>query len=475
MAEPVDSAVILQDVLNIHQELYMKNYVEQYARSGQVVNKYFAPSSEIASGDGITAQNEHGPSDSVRVSTDPLSAIASPSMFNPVNVKIRMNQQTPTSSDFTRYSGSAQVTDIDIENAGKGAIVDLVARVHNQVTPDYEEKKAVLRHQPRTALLCTVNGTPKQADRRVFSLCTASATNSTGMRIQITGGSPSYFKQNWRYDFYDQTTGVLLAGNVVCSSMPNTGDTGGASIGFAFTSAGTGVQPAQVSTGSLANVATGNQVYISGTKNQGPYSLGSYFATPAATGDSFIGGVNRESPAYQWMVPRQTREDASGNSRITKTMFNDLQIAMNFNDEAGFGVTITSDLTLHQAMRDEIGEQSFIQLPIDDSRMKRFAQFGIQGLIYQSPAFGVVQIVADPLHPANEVRVISIQDWMCYFYGHKGLKQMPGDTGGGWYRMNDAAPNTGRGLVWKCDWYSLECDWCKRPWRNGRITHVSAS
>lgn len=474
MAEPIDSAVILQDVLNVHQEMYMKNYVEQYARSGQVVNKYFSPASEIASGDGVTAQNEHGPSDSVRVSTDPLGALSSPGVFNPVNVKIRFNQQTPSSSDFTRYSGSAQVTDIDIENAGRGSIVDLVQRLHNQVVPDYEEKRAVLRHQPRTALLCAVNGTPKQANRRIFSLCTATATNATGMRIQISGGSPAYFKQNWRYDFYSSDGTTLHAGNVVCSSMPNTGDTGGPSIGFAFTSAGTGVQPSAVSTGSLGSVATGDLVYISGTKDQGPYSLGSYFATPAATGDSFIGGVNRESPTYHWMVPRQTREDASSNARITKSMFNDLQIAMNFNDEAGFGVSITSDLTLHQAMRDEIGEPSFIQLPIDDSRMKRFAQFGIVGLIYQSPAFGVVQIVADPLHPANEIRVISTNEWKTYFYGFKGLKRMPGDTGGGWYRMNDVAPNTGRGLVYKCDWYSLECDWHPRPWRNGRITHVSA-
>lgn len=475
MAEPIDSAVILQDVLNIHQEMYMKNYTEQYARSGQVVNKYFQPASEIASGDGITAQNEHGPSDSVRVSTDVLSALASPGVFNPVNVKIRMNQQTPASSDFTRYSGSAQVTDIDIENAGRGSIVDLVQRVHNQVTPDYEEKRAVLRHQPRTALLCTVNGTPKQNDRRIFSLCTATASNTAGMRIQISGGSPAYFKQNWKYDFYDQATGALLAGNVVCTDMPNTGDTAGASIGFAFTAAGTGVQPSQVSTGSLGSVATGNQIYISGTKNQGPYSLGSWFSTPAATGDSFIGGVNRESTNYRFLLPRQTREDASANARITKSMFNDLQIAMNFNDEAGFGVSITSDLTLHQAMRDEIGEQSFTQLPIDDSRMKRFAQFGIQGLIYQSPAFGIVQVVADPLHPANEVRVLSTNEWKTYYYGFKGLKRLPGDTGAGWYRMNDVAPNTGRGLVWKCDWYSLECDWHPRPWRNGRITHVAAS
>lgn len=475
MAEPIDSAVILQDVLNIHQELYMKNYTEQYARSGQVVNKYFAPASEIASGDGITAQNEHGPTDSVRTSTDVLSALASPGMFNPVKVKIRMNQQTPTASDFTRYSGSAQVTDIDIENAGRGAIVDLVQRVHNQVTPDYEEKKAVLRHLPRTAQLCSVNGTPKQNDRRVFSNCTATASNTAGMRIQISGGSPAYFKQNWRYDFYDSTGVTLLAGNVVCTDMPNTGDTGGASIGFAFTSSGTGVQPSHVSTGNLGSVTTGSLVYISGTKNQGPYSLGAYFGTIAATGDSFIGGVNRESSTYRWMVPRQTREDASSNSRITKSMFNDLQIAMNFNDEAGFGVTITSDLTIHQAMRDEIGEQSFIQLPITDDRMKRFAQFGINGLIYQSPAFGVVQIVADPLHPANVVRVISIQDWMTYYYGFKGLKRLPGDTGAGWYRMNDVAPNTGRGLVWKCDWYSLECDWCRRPWRCGQINKVSAA
>lgn len=474
MAEPVDSAVILQDVLNIHQEQYMKKYPEQYARSGQVVNRYFKPGSEVGIGDGITMQTETGASDTVRTSTDVLSALASPNMFNPQAIKIRMNQQSPSLSDFTRYSGSAQVTDIDIENAGRGSIVDLVKRVHNQVAPDYEEKKAVLRHQPRSALLCTVNGTPKQADRRVIANCTASATNSTGMRLQITGGSPAYFKQNWRYDFYDSTGTTLHAGNIMCSAMPNTGDTNGASVSFQFNSSGTGVLPAQVSTGSLASVVAGDQIYISGTKGQGPYSLGAYFGTIAATGDSFIGGVNRESPANNWLVPRQTREGAT-NARITKSMFNDLQIAMNFNDEAGFGMVITSDLTIHQAMRDEIGEQSFIQLPTSDERMKRFAQFGYTGLIYQSPAFGVVQIVADPLHPANVIRALSLQDWNCYYYGFKGLKQVPGDIGGGWYRMNDSAPNTGRGLVYKCDWYSLECDWCDRPWRNGQINAVQAN
>ena len=52
---------------------------------------------------------------------------------------------------------------------------------------------------------------------------------------------------------------------------------------------------------------------------------------------------------------------------------------------------------------------------------------------------------------------------------------MPGDGGKpGWYRMNDTAPNSGRGMIYKMDFYMVLMDFCYKAWVNAEIANVTS-
>lgn len=464
MAEPQDTATLLEDVSEIVQTQYMGEYDEHYNRWGRTTNKLFKPATEIATGNGITAQTEVAPSDTARASDDILSEFHSPDSFEAVTLALRLNQLTPGSNDFTRFDSSAQVSDPDVKNSGRGAIVDLVKRIYNQVMPDFEEKLAIHRHLDRTAQVALVNGTPEANSGHHLSVSTGTATNALGGRVAIDAGSIAALRRGSRIDFVTAATTTKVAGNVRVTDR----NTAELTIGFEFVSTGI---TARQSTGNLASIANNNEIYFAGEQDKGMYSLGAWFSRPAATGDSFIGGVNRQTAANRYLIPTATREGLT-EAPLTKSMFDDLAIAMGFQSEDEIGVVFMSDLVMHQRIRNEIGEDSFIQIPTSDARMKRFAHFGNVGLIYQHPTFGVVQITADPLSIPNRVRVIVPETWRTYWAWFRGLQPVR-ENGGHWYRTNQATPNTGKGLIWKADWYGVLVDWCRKPWMNGEILNIT--
>lgn len=470
MAEPLDSAFTLDDATALVQQQYFPELVEEYpGRFGMILNRIFKPYKEEITGDGKTLQVETSPADTVRASTSPLGAMAAPDAFQTSTIKVRFSQTT-TANDFTKFSAAAQVTDIDVKEAGKGSIVDLVKRIAQQVIPNYDEHTAILNHLPRTALIGTVAATPKQNDNFTISSCTATASNTAGMRFYMTNGSPAAIRRGTRLDFINPSTGVVNAGNVLVTDTAP-GDPTGPSFGVEFVSSGI---TAKISTGNLANVANADQIYFSGEKNAGIYGLGAYFGRPAATGDSFIGAVDRMAKGYRWMNPTATREGSSS-AIVTASHFDDLQVAMGFRVEAGQnGMVIMTDPKIAQKLRNEVFQSVVIQQPLDDSSAKRFANFGSVGLNYQSPQFGTVKIMADPLCPPNTIRLIDPETWKYLFYGFRGLQPVI-ENGGQWYRMNENTPNTGRSLIWKADWYSLQTGWCTKPWLNGSILNVTAS
>ncbi len=464
MAEPADSATILEDVDEIIQTKYMKEYDEQYTRMENVTNKLFKPATEVATGDGITAQVEIASSDSTRITNSILSDFPSPDAFEPASVRLRLNQNTPSSNDFSRFASSAQVSDPDVQNAGRGAIVDLVKRIKDQVMPDFEEKLAIHRHIGRTAQIALVNGTPESNNAISLAVSTGTASNTNGLRVAIDNGSIAALKRGTRIDFVDAATTTVLAGNVrVTDTNPSD-----LSIGVEFVSTGI---TARQSTGNLASVGDNDEIYISGEQDQGLYSFGAWFTRPALTGDSFIGGVDRQASVYRFMNTTATRE-GSTTAPLTKSMFNDLAIAMGYKQTEEYGVVVMSDLNMHQRIRDEIGEEALNILPNTDSRLKRFAHFGTIGLVYQHPSFGVVQITADPLAVSNRILFIVPETWRTYWAWRKGLQPIS-ENGGHWYRMSQSTPNTGKGLFWKADWYGVLCDWCRKPWKNGQILNVN--
>lgn len=464
MAEPIDSAAFLEDVSALAQTQYFPELLGQYpGRFGINTNKWFKPAEKVAVGTGITVQVEVAPADSARFTDDVLSAIAAPDTLDPASVTIRFNKTDATANDFSRVSASVQTSEYDIQEAGRGAIVDFVERVYRNVKSDFEEKLAIHRNLARTSLLALVNGTPTQNDHRLHASATATASNTAGVRFPIDNGSIARFRRGSRIDVVS-AAGVVRATNIRVTDV-NTQDD---SIGCEFVSTGI---TARQSTGNVANIADDDEIFFSGERNKGIYSVGAWFTMPAATGDSFIGGLNRQSQANRWMVPTVTREGVAS-AQVTTAMFNDLAIAMGYKDEAGIGGILVSDPKVHQRLRGQIGEDAFIQNPIDASRMKRFAHFGNIGLMYQHPTFGLIQVTADPLMPNTTVRFLVPETWRTYYYASKGLQPIR-ENGGHWYRLNENTPNTGKGLIWKADWFATLCDFCHQPYKNGAILNIT--
>lgn len=469
MAEPFDSAWLLEDSSAIIQQQYFSEFTEESpGRFGSTVNKYFKPSAEAITGDGKTMQIELAPGDTVRFGTDPLGAFASPDMFQSGTLKVRFNKATTSANDFSTVSASAQTNDIDLEVAGRGSIVDFVERMYKQIMPEYDEKLAIHRHIGRTALVGTVNSTPPKLNNAPnMDSASGTATNAGGARFAVSAGSIAYFRAGTRIDIYNGATPVVR--NVAVTDS-NPADL---SIGVQYV---TGSNPVRNSDGpgTLASVASGYSIYFAGERNAGMYSLGAYFAAPATGGtDSFIGGVDRNSAAYRWLIPTSTRVAATS-AVLTKAMVDDLAIAMGYRTEDENGPVITTSPDLHQKLRNEYTEAAFLNIPDGDNRLKRFANFGSMGLNYQHPVFGLVKVISDVLHTPGTVRCITPETWRSLYYGFRGLKQMPGQKGG-WYRVTEATPNTGLSKVWKCDWYALQTDWCSQPWKNGQILNVTAS
>jgi len=476
MAEPRDSSTILEDVASLIQQAYMTEWVDETpAMFGKTTNKLFKPAAKSVGGDGITMQYKYAQQDNVRFARDPLGSIASPKTFTPGTVKIRWNKNDLTAHDFNSVSASVQVDDVDRRLKGEGSIIDFAQELFSSIMGQFDNKLAIHRHLPRTGQVALVNGTPTLNNRLYVSGATGTATNAGGGRVAIDNGSIACFPAGTYIDFINPSTGAVRAGNIMVTDN-NRADN---SIGFAYIQDTTIIETGNVATmrssGNLANVADNDIIVFSGEYGVGGmYSLGAYFATPAATGDSFF-AKDRNDQRYRWLVPTTTRQGSTAAS-LTQSMFDDLSIAMGltFEEEQG-GYTWVMDLTMHNALRSLLGETAFREIPIDSPDRKKFMNFGTSGLNYQSPTFGMVKILADPLSPANVVRVINPETWRTYFYGWKGLEPFMASQGGGqWYRIPSTTPGEGLSKFWKADWYAAGMvDWCDRPFANGQIANVT--
>ena len=471
MAEPFDSATFLEDVSAVAQTVYMKNFDENWgSRFGRVSNQLYNYGSEAIGGNGATKQVELAPASTVRASTNMLATNASPDSFEPGTLQVRFNRQTASSNDFTQLNSAVEIDDITIRNGSAGTIVDVAQRIYSQVMPDYDEHMAVLNNLPRTGLMGTVAATPKQNDNIVIASCTATASNTAGMRFYITDGTIAMFRRGTRLDFANASTGALYAGNVRVTDV-NPGDPTGPSVGVEFITTGI---TARISTGNLANVVSGAKIYFSTETGAGLYGIGAWMSRPAATGDSFIGGVNRMSSANRWTITQATREGSTA-STVTANMFDDLANSMGFRIEPDQnGMVVVTDPKLHQKLRNEIFQSVVIQQPLDDSTKERFANFGSVGLNYQHGHFGTIKIMSDPLCPPNTIRVLDPKTWKMLYYAFNGLQPV-GGTRGNFYRTTETTPNTGQSLVWKADWYAIQCGWCDMPWRNASILNATAT
>lgn len=468
MAEPNDAAVMLEDALELVQEEYFDKYEEQYhSRFGSTTNKCFMPDPLPVQGDGRTMQYEVGPSDTVRFQLNPLGNIANAQRIDPGKIKVRWNRASTAAHDFTQVSARCQFDIYTLEEGKGGTIVDLSDRIYNSIQRDFDEKLAIMRHSDRTGQIALVNGAPKQNDRESYADAAATPTNATGMRLKVDTGSIAVIRPNARYDFIRPSSGAVIAGNVRCTDIPNFADR---SAGFELLTTGiTG----EIGTGNLANVADNDIIVFSGCYNAGLYSFGAYFSAPTAN-ESFICGADRTDAGYRWMIPQRFMN--SGTARpLTKGLFNDAAIACGFfGEDTQSGTVWMADPTQHQKVRDELGEESFIQTSTNASFGARYMNFGSVGLNYQHGTFGTVKIVSDPLCRQDRILILQNETWKTLSYGWKGLKPLK-EGGGHWYRMNQNTPNSGKGLIMCADWVGNVCDWGTKPWKNAVIGDLSVA
>lgn len=466
MAEPYDSATTLLDLSAVLQEQYFTDFIELTVRNHDDLNRMFEFMPEPVVGDGKNFQMETGPGDSVRSNIDPLADVAAPNRFNAASIKIRWNQNDTSAHDFCRMSGSAQVDYYTMENGGKGAIVDTAERIFRQVTQDYSEKLAIHRQLGRNPILGLVNGTPAQNDAVFFADCAATPTNTTGAKLTVDSTSIGYFREGQILDFYDPTNSVYSCQKVEVTDV-NYVDS---SIGLQFNMSGL---PSRQSSGTLADIANNDQIFFSGERNAGMYSIGSTMAAP--TNDtSYLAGLNRVTAANRWANPhRYSAGTSSANVVVDKSHINGAARVMQYRRNNNNGVVVICQIDLHDTLRDSYGEDAFVPMPTDAANQKRFAHLGFVGLNYQHPTFGMLQIMSHSLYTPNVVDILTPNRWKTAVYGTKEWKWIPGQNGP-WYRVGSATPGNGDSLIYKADGLTNVVDFCTVPKDNCRVLYVSA-
>lgn len=464
MAEPFASSttLTLDAVSAVIQEQYFPQFIEQINRAGATTNRLFKPSGSPVVGDGIWFQNETAPSDTVRLNTDMLANDQQPSPFTAAKIKARFNQSDPTSNDFTRFAGVGRVDMWTLENGSGGTIIDIAQRIYQEIFTGYDFTLARARNANRTLKLCETS-TKTNSDGLYSGGCSAYTTGATSCRLVITAGSIANLAQGSRIDIYTSGGVIVFSDAVVVSCNP--ADPAGPSVSLARYNSS--------STANFDSVTSGQYVYPVGQKDQGMYSMGAWFSRPTST-DSFIGGVNRFTPANQWLVTTATREGQTARL-IQKSDFDALANAMNFIQDGTIPISVAiTDVPMNTALREAIGNDALITWPSTGGNDDRYANFGSMGLLWQHPAFGKVSILADPLAVSNTVRFMVPDDWMALSSRFNGLHWMPG-TQGIWNRMVADTPNTGYGYFFQCDAVAAHLDYCKRPRYQGQILNVTSS
>lgn len=461
-----NATTVLSDVIDLTFELYLNEYLETSHRfSGRNTNRLFSPSDTPVGSDGINVKLETARTDTIRPSRDPLSSIPTPGAPTAAELKIRFAEGDPTNNDFMRLAGAGQVSHLEVtkaamagDSARRGAIADLADRTFKQISEDYEDKLAALRHVGKSGQLALVNGNIVQNDSNVYADCTGTGF-STSARIKVDGGSVAVFQDGRTFDIYKSAgTDPIMA--TVTDYNP-----ADSSVGFTVHA------DSGANFGSTANAYDNGAIYFSGAKDDGMYSLGEWFTKPGSS-DSFIGGKDRLSTSWRHLIPT-TYEAGSSSAAVTikRSHFNSLSESMQFVREEEETVAILTGLRLHNSLRDELGEDSLI---FDKPMQSEKYNFGSRSIGYVHPAFnGRVDIMADALAPEDRVRFLVLDDWESFHYGHKGLEFLPGEIAGHWYRLSEANASEGRSLFYKCDAVAMGVvDYCKNPRRQGQILYV---
>ena len=471
MAAPFDNSVLNGLALfdAIAQEQYYDKALEHSFTSGKKTNMLFDFRKSAVTGDGETFQAKTGIGDSARVSRDPYSDFVTGRPFTAKNYKVRWNaDDTSAGHDFSHIDTCVQIGLYDLKRAADGGnMLSLVDTIVGDNLKDVEHKMAMLRRMGQTAQMGTVNGTPKQDDSNFIADC--ASTPVAHARVQVDNCAAVWFRKNMYVDIYDSSD--VLRWEKVLVNFINFADTdtnagSACSIGLEFVTGTT--------TGATANLtalADNDKIYLSGAKNKGAISVEAWMTAPTSSSDTLF-NRDRLSRDYQWMLP--TRVVANSTAvKISRAHLNKAANARGFvNDDVDAALLACCNPLIADSLRNQFEEGAFFDINSDDSRAKRFANFGMIGLNYQHPALGLIKIVGDEFMKPTTLDMYTVGSWLRLHYGSPGLQMLPGPLNG-FNRLPSAVAGAPLSKHFSKDGYIDFVDICEDPNKQVRITNVT--
>lgn len=431
---------------------------------GNVTNRMFSPAQELAYGDGKVFQLQTRRSDSARSSRLATNDFKDQRRLTTAKVKLRYHDEDESLNDFHTIDTSAEVGHMELMAGPSEAVaINIVDRLMAEVPMGVDESVSRLIHAGSTGQIGTVDGTPKDADGVDYDSATSYTSGSTAAIFKISGFGADSLQPGMRLDAYS-AAGALLADEMEVIRK-NTTDN---SVWVSLVTTG----PNQSSVANLNSLADAAVLYRSDEKDKGMKSSPANWVATPTSGESFIGGVNRLSTAYAWMIAHLSRASASSTT-IKKSHLDDY-----FNALGGLrgrnepNSTVTPSLCMHPShedtLREEIGEDAFTTVPANHDGMYNF---GEERLTYIHPVAGRIVLVSDSLAPRDKVRIYIPEDWKRVNYGFQGLQFMPGDIG--MFRQKDGATAGVGSKYFRAEAYTVLGFMCMRPERQGCIFNVT--
>lgn len=466
MAEPADSAqTVLSDVSSLIKRVYRPGYIEAADRqTGSTINSIVRPSkTRKVGGDGLYVKMGTKRFGGVRASASSLAALPDPGSIDAKELQFRYAEGSAEAAasrtnDFTRFAGTARVSINELRkvHTGQNSPIDLAEELVKEMTEDYNQKLATYRVLDNTGQLALVNGDLIDgADEHYYNGSTYSAS-ATEVRFQIDNGSIGAFYPGMEI-FIDAGGGTDIRAIV---DDVNPGDN---SLGVTARSGGT-----LSNFGASASAFDNAIIYIgdaAGVYMNGP---GAWFQRPA-TGDSFIGGVDRQSKDWRHLIPKATREGQSS-TPITLAHFDDLAQVLQFTNDGTLTVDMFMDLAMLNQVRKVVGNEALTNVSAMQEGNRRF---GTTGLFYQHPQFGEIQFKADSLAPPGTIWAMVQEDWEGLFVDDGQFSFIENEGGSMWYRPTETS-STVRSLYYQTDTIMLgAADVCLRGWRQGAILNVT--
>lgn len=464
MAEPIDSAVIQTlDLVDLNIERYWQGYAENsHVFDGSVTNRIFKPGLQKVTDDGINVKLEHWMADTVRPSASPLSDNRVIGAFQPREFKIRFNAATPASNDFTSFDAAVRVSHLELKRlTDANGIVAVAERLVRQVSTDYDVKKAVAAHTPKSSAIATINGNLIDGASLLEYTGSTYTASATTVRFKIDGGSIAALRNGTVLTITKSNgTGGVVAQinhiNTVDSSIRVTAVSGGGNFG------------------SSASAYDNGLIYFSSvtpSDNPGMYSIYEWFTTPTAS-ETWLGGKDRTSVTDSYLNPLRYKAVSSGTTPISQVHLDTLAEAMQFQMPDDWTAVILGHNKLINSIRNTVASAAIVM----DKPMKSDGyDFGSKSIGYQHANLGRVELLGEPLSHPNRLYFMVPKTWQRFHYGTSvALEPLSGDVGStNWSRMLSSTPNAGKSKIYQAEYFQPGlCDVCLHPEMNGVILNV---